>query len=49
MFHLPFDHLAHDPFDVMTWHLYYCSLSAVIIFPPYGGLIGHKETMVRFR
>ncbi len=45
VFHLPFDHLAHDSFDVATWHLLCCTFNGVFVFP----LVGDQLSIVRLR
>lgn len=42
-FWLPFDRLAHDPFNVASWHLLLIFLQWCIFLPLHGGAIDHRD------
>ncbi len=43
-FHFPLDKLAHDPYDVATWHLLLLLAQWCFVLPSHGKAIRHKET-----
>jgi hypothetical protein len=48
-FFFPLNKLAHDPYDVATWHLFLLLTQWCFVLPPRGKAIGHKKTRIQFK
>jgi hypothetical protein len=49
VFHFPLDNLAHDPYNMVVWHLLLLLPQWCLILPLHGGATGHREMQIQLR